>query len=249
MNTTPSDPNAERREVTVDKVIADLADKVDRARRDFSYWEERAARGLLRTHEQTGYDTSKANLDAALDVLRTAEADYDGWSRFFLVTNKGGHIHRSLICSTCRPTTRFGWLPELSGLSEADAVDEYGSILCSVCFPDAPVDWTNGVNKKDAEARAFNDALAAIARTPEGKKVNTKRDLVTNKQYRVSRLEAEVRRRDDELARNPNSDNWCIARGNDAEAELPKVRKQLVRAETQLAEAEAILAEGLAIER
>lgn len=73
------------------------------------------------------------------------EAEYRRrpWSRFFLVRNSGGHIHSSMACSTCYPTTRFGWLPELSGLSEPDAVKAHGAILCTVCYPSAPVEWTD----------------------------------------------------------------------------------------------------------
>ena len=37
---------------------------------------------------------------------------YTGWSRFFLVTSSTGHVHSSTSCSTCRPTTTYGWLPE-----------------------------------------------------------------------------------------------------------------------------------------
>lgn len=67
------------------------------------------------------------------------------WNRFFLV--HGGHIHRSMDCSTCYPTTQFGWLPDLSGLTEADAVEAHGARLCSVCFPTAPIEWTVGIAK------------------------------------------------------------------------------------------------------
>lgn len=64
------------------------------------------------------------------------------WSRFFLVN--GGHIHASQQCHTLRPTTQIGWLPELSGLTEGDAVQAHGTILCSHCFPTAPVEWCVG---------------------------------------------------------------------------------------------------------
>lgn len=80
------------------------------------------------------------------------------WSRFFLVDNVDGHIHKSMNCSTCYPTTRFRWLPVLSGLTEAEAVTAHGSILCTVCFPSAPVEWTNGISH---EAQAAKDAKAA----------------------------------------------------------------------------------------
>lgn len=93
-------------------------------------------------------------LREAREVLVTAQAmfapldaEWDrrgGWSRFFLVQNNNGHIHSSMNCSTCYARTEYGWLTELSGLTEADAVEAYGTILCSVCFPSAPVEWTVG---------------------------------------------------------------------------------------------------------
>lgn len=67
-----------------------------------------------------------------------------GWSRFFHVTNSNGHIHHSMHCSTCFPTTRYAWLVEMSGQSEEEALQglgKAGHVLCSVCFPNAPVEW------------------------------------------------------------------------------------------------------------
>lgn len=72
---------------------------------------------------------------------------YTGWQRFYIV--QGGHIHGSRECHTLRATTRVGWLPNLSGESEQDAVNEHGPLLCTVCFPSAPVEWTIGVKKDD----------------------------------------------------------------------------------------------------
>lgn len=64
------------------------------------------------------------------------------WSRYFLVTSSAGHIHSSTHCHSCRLTTEYGWMPEMSGMSEADAIASLGThadALCSVCFPTAPV--------------------------------------------------------------------------------------------------------------
>jgi hypothetical protein len=69
-----------------------------------------------------------------------------GWTRFFLVQNNGGHIHSTRACVTCNKgeyPTRFGWLPELSGQTEAEAVAAHGAILCTVCYPSAPVEYTD----------------------------------------------------------------------------------------------------------
>lgn len=78
------------------------------------------------------------------DAIDEKERAYTGWARFFLVTSSAGHVHSSMSCSTCRPTTVYGWLPNLSGRGEKEAVDELGPALCSVCFPSAPVEWQGG---------------------------------------------------------------------------------------------------------
>ena len=61
-----------------------------------------------------------------------------GWSRSFVAQ----HAHSSMDCSTCnngiRPT-RFGWLPAVSGMTEAEIVTALGSDACTVCYPTAPV--------------------------------------------------------------------------------------------------------------
>ena len=75
------------------------------------------------------------------------------WSRFFLVTNTNGHVHRSMNCSTTYDTTDWKWLPHLSGLTDKEAVDDQGGILCTHCFPDAPSDYTAGESKAKREGR------------------------------------------------------------------------------------------------
>lgn len=74
-----------------------------------------------------GFRTAAVNLDAEL---------YKGWTRFFLVK----HIHNTMHCSSFRWNTRVGWLPSVSGLTEAEAVAEYGTTLCTKCFTSAPVE-------------------------------------------------------------------------------------------------------------
>lgn len=61
-----------------------------------------------------------------------------GWTRAWLVQNHGGHVHNSMACSTCYPTTRFGWLPQVSGKDEAEIVSLAGEGACTVCYPSAP---------------------------------------------------------------------------------------------------------------
>lgn len=72
-----------------------------------------------------------------------------GWSRFFLCTNADGHIHKDRSCASLRLTTSLAWLPALSGLTEKDAVAAHGPVLCTLCFPSAPVEWTVGRPEED----------------------------------------------------------------------------------------------------
>lgn len=87
------------------------------------------------------------------NVISTFEAECESidmeyasrpWSRFIAVQD--GHIHSSKYCAggTIRATTQLGWHPELSGKTEAEAVAELGPLLCTHCFPTAPVEWTIG---------------------------------------------------------------------------------------------------------
>jgi hypothetical protein len=111
---------------------------------------EMLASGTVNRWEVRNAEDALARLDAIdeeLVAIREVESElsdifvaWGRWNRFFLVN--GGHIHSSTACHSCRPTTLFAWLPELSGLTEKEAVAEYGSILCSFCFPSAPVEWT-----------------------------------------------------------------------------------------------------------
>jgi hypothetical protein len=105
-----------------------------------------------------GHLATLAEIQTAMAPL-TAVYRANGWNRFFLVQD--GHIHSSMNCSTCYVTTRFSWLPELSGLTEADAVEAYGEILCSICFPSAPVAWCNGRSKASIAAETAKAAEKA----------------------------------------------------------------------------------------
>lgn len=104
-----------------------------------------------------------ARLQEQIDPL-AAKYQANPWSRFFLVP--GGHIHSSMRCSTCRPTTAFGWLPELSGLTERDAVEAHGPLLCSVCYPTAPVEWRVGPETQEDPNRCPGSGKVAPPSAP-----------------------------------------------------------------------------------
>jgi hypothetical protein len=97
------------------------------------------------------YDKLTAELAAAEAAAAPLNAEWDrrgGWSRFFTVQTSNGHIHSSMQCSTCNRGvygTSFTWNPAMSGQSEAEALaalGKQGHILCTVCFPNAPVQTT-----------------------------------------------------------------------------------------------------------
>lgn len=147
-----------RRQVQLPYALTD-AEALEVARRD----------GAVKAYDQSSLERSLA-AHAELVVMVEVQAAKvregneafraaGGWSRFFIV--QGGHIHSSMSCSTCNngeSMTQFGWLPALSGLTEAEAVAEHGAILCTVCFPSAPVEWTNG---REVEAAAKKAAQCA----------------------------------------------------------------------------------------
>lgn len=85
------------------------------------------------------YEAARAEMAAANDAAQQLDKElYTGWTRFYLVQ----HIHNTTHCSSFRYTTRVQWLPKVSGLTEVEAVSEYGETLCTKCFPDAPVALT-----------------------------------------------------------------------------------------------------------
>jgi hypothetical protein len=97
---------------------------------------------------------------AAVEAIRAEAAPLDaefnrrgGWTRAFLVTNTGGHVHNTMACGTCFITTQFAWLPEVSGDAEAEIVERAGEGACTVCYPSAPVNVLKRPNTFEAPDR------------------------------------------------------------------------------------------------
>jgi hypothetical protein len=150
------------------------------ARRDenTARWTEPGDEGVL-AYANGRLDQAEADWVAAVDhqlavgrELHAHEANYTGWQRFWLVTSSAGRVHASMNCHTCnkgRSDTTFALLPELSGQIVDLLVAALGPVLCSVCFPDAPVEWQD-VDRVpmriaqvllDSGPEAFKDELAA----------------------------------------------------------------------------------------
>jgi hypothetical protein len=84
-------------------------------------------------------------VDNLLGSLKVAIANieklYTGWTRAFLVSNANGHIHSTMSCATCFDTTRFIWLPNLSGEDRLKIAELAGEGACTICYPDAPSEY------------------------------------------------------------------------------------------------------------
>lgn len=103
----------------------------------------KAATSAYHARRITGLTERLANyrtkLEALLPSLAPFTAEWNrrgGWTRAYATD---GHIHRSCSCHTLYATTRIGWLPEQSGLDEAEIVRLAGATACTICYPTAPV--------------------------------------------------------------------------------------------------------------
>ncbi|MBF4459385.1 hypothetical protein [Pseudoclavibacter sp. VKM Ac-2867] len=118
-------------------------------------------------------------LRAQMDSIDEEHARRGRWPRAFVVPQ--GHVHSSLGCTTCYPTTRFQLLPEYSGKTEDELVEDAGDRACTVCLPSAPVDRPTKMElPEERQAREARQAqtqerdekkLAAAAKaitTPDG---------------------------------------------------------------------------------
>ena len=79
------------------------------------------------------------------------------WSRAFVVPL--GHVHSTMSCHTCFPTTRFWWNTDYSAATEAQIVEAAGDRACTICFPSAPVDRPSTMFTPD-EIAAKADQIA-----------------------------------------------------------------------------------------
>ena len=94
--------------------------------------------------------------------------DQDPWTRAFLVLASNGHVHSSMDCNTCFPTTRYNWLVQYSNDEEKTIVEDAGQDACTICYPSAPAEVLNRPSRivtadkvAKAEAKAYRDAKKA----------------------------------------------------------------------------------------
>ena len=89
----------------------------------------------------------------------------DPWTRAFLVLASNGHVHSSMDCNTCFPTTRYNWLVQYSNDDEKTIVEDAGQDACTICYPSAPAEVLNRPSRivtadkvAKAQAKAERDA-------------------------------------------------------------------------------------------
>lgn len=114
---------------------------------------------------------ARAERDAADEAVKAQSAlwaQHGRWMRYSVVP--GGHIHTNWRdCHTLRPSTTVLWAYQASGDTVDEAIEVYGTVLCTHCFPDAPVANCGGKTLTDAngnvltkaEAQAIKDAKDA----------------------------------------------------------------------------------------
>lgn len=110
--------------------------------------EDRLVFGWRRDDVIERYERTAEAYVVADRAVNEHEKAYTGWPRFFLVTSSDGLIHRDTRCSTCnkgRSATTFALLPSISGTTPETAVEVLGPALCSVCYPEAPVEMVDAV--------------------------------------------------------------------------------------------------------
>lgn len=172
----------------VDTLLAEVFERVQTAKRTLQMWQSDLEHVTTRTRRPphpSEVESITRRRDDALEALRKVEAEVEpfdlefkrrgGWTRAWKVMNSNGHIHRTMGCSTCFPTTWFGWLPQVSGLDEATIVDMAGSDACTVCFPSAPVEVlakpSRLFTKSEVEAQEARDAKAQAKVEREAKRL------------------------------------------------------------------------------
>ncbi|SEP50614.1 hypothetical protein [Amycolatopsis saalfeldensis] len=132
-------------------------------------------------------EQARQSISECDEAARPLDAEFErrgGWTRAWLVLNTGGHVHRTMACRTCFPSTQFGWLTQLSGHDESEIVEQAGEAACTECYPSAPVEFRNQPSRiktpeqlardKEKVERAMAKAAKAIT-APDGSPLHTKR--------------------------------------------------------------------------
>jgi hypothetical protein len=168
----------------VDREIARLSFECDRTKQKMGSLTRMNVEYAKRPYYASALERNQAELQvlgSKLSALRGKLEPYldeyssRPWTRAFVVP--GGHVHSSMECSTCYPTTAFSWLPDYSGADESKIVEDAGERACTICYPSAPVEVLSRPTKiysdeerKDLEAKAARAAELARKRNEKSAK-------------------------------------------------------------------------------
>ena len=114
---------------------------------------DRIASGAVedRHGRAAAYHAAQDEVASIQAEIAAHEENYTGWTRYFLVTSSAGHVHDGMSCSTCRPSTTYAPVVSLSAAPADEAIETLGETLCSVCYPDAPVEGPSKITKAQAK--------------------------------------------------------------------------------------------------
>jgi hypothetical protein len=135
--------------IEIDTALAELYNKkfdlrlsVERAEQEVRFAEKYYPNNEVRKEQAEARVVAVKNKLAGLSAeIAEVEKLYTGWTRAFIVSNANGHIHSTMSCNTCFPTTRFIWLPNLSGEDKMKIAELAGESACSICYEDAPSEY------------------------------------------------------------------------------------------------------------
>lgn len=131
-------------------------------------------------------EIAQEELRAVKEVLKDLNAQYEGWNRCFWVQNSNGHIHRSMECATCYPSTRYAWLPDWSDRDEMEIIKAAGEKACSVCYPNAPSEYL--ARKSVLEPREVIEAREERLRVKQEKAEKAEKAGIKNPDGSVLRV-------------------------------------------------------------
>ena len=154
----------------------DLSSKLDIAKNTKEFYEKHYA---TRVDEIEKAIEKIAEIKSEISAVNVEIAklnkiyNQDPWTRAFLVLASNGHVHSSMDCNTCFPTTRYNWLVQYSNDDENTIVEDAGQDACTICYPSAPAEVLNRPSRivtadkiAKAQAKAERDAkkVARIAK-------------------------------------------------------------------------------------
>ncbi len=149
----------------------DAISKLESAEDSIKFYEKYYPNSVEKIHESRD-KAAKVKLEISFINIEIGKLnaiyDQDPWTRAFLVIASNGHVHSSMDCSTCFPTTRYQWLIQYSNDDEATIVEDAGKDACTICYPSAPAEVLNRPSRivtadkvAKAAAKAERDAKKA----------------------------------------------------------------------------------------